>query len=64
MARRSPLARAPGALKRGGDTSEIANLVAFEGEKQIFEKTHNADKLKGGPLGIFKHPFCRKTSKN
>ena len=21
-------------------------------------------KLKGGPFGIFQHPFCRKTSKN
>ena len=27
-------------------------------------KSHNAEKLKGGPFGIFQHPFCRKTSKN
>ena len=25
--------------------------------------SHNAEKLKGGPFGIFQHPFCRKTSK-
>ena len=26
-------------------------------------KSHNAEKkLKGGPFGIFQHPFCRKTS--
>ena len=27
-------------------------------------KSLNAEKLKGGPFGIFQHPFCRKTSKN
>ena len=37
VARRGPLARAPGALK-----------------------SHNAEKLKGEPFGIFQHPFCRK----
>ena len=32
VARRGPLARAPGALKRGGGTSEIVNIfVAVEG---------------------------------
>ena len=41
VARRGPLARAPGALK-----------------------SHNAEKLKGGPFEVFQHPFCRKTSKN
>ena len=40
VARRGPLARAPGALK-----------------------SHNAEKLKGGPFGIFQHPFWRKTAK-
>ena len=40
VARRGPLARAPGALK-----------------------SHNAEKLKGGPFEVFQHPFCRKTSK-
>ena len=54
VARRGPLARAPGAPK--GDTSEIVNIfVAVEGgpleKKQIFEKRyHNAEKLKGGTL--------------
>ena len=47
-ARRGSLAPAPGALKKGGDTSEIVNIfVAVE----------------GGPFGIFKHPFCCKISK-
>ena len=56
VARRGPLARAPGALK--GDTSEIVNIfVQLKGgpfgEKQIFEKkSHNAEKLKGDPLGF------------
>ena len=27
-------------------------------------KSHNAEKLKGGPFEVFQHPFCRKTSKN
>ena len=27
-------------------------------------KSHNAEKLKGGPFGVFQHPFCRKTWKN
>ena len=40
VARRGPLARAPGALK-----------------------SHNAEKLKGGPFEVFQHPFCRKTSR-
>ena len=26
-------------------------------------KSHNAEKLKGGPFGTFQHPFCCKTSK-
>ena len=26
-------------------------------------KSHNAEKLKGGPFGIFQHPFWRKTAK-
>ena len=31
--------------------------------KKIPKKSHNAEKLKGGPLGIFQQPFRRKTSK-
>ena len=27
-------------------------------------KSHNAEKLKGGPFEVFQHPFCRKTWKN
>ena len=26
-------------------------------------KSHNAEKLKGGPFEVFQHPFCRKTWK-
>ena len=37
VARRGPLARAPGALKR----------------KKLEKKSHNAEKLKGGPFGGF-----------
>ena len=35
------------------------------GEKLFSEKkSHNAEKLIGGTLWDFQHPFCRKTSKN
>ena len=57
VARRGPLARAPGALK--GDTSEIVHIfVAVKGgpfwEKTNFrKKSHNAEKLKGGTLWDF-----------
>ena len=57
VARRGPLARASGALKR--DTSEIVNIfVAVEGgtlwREKFSIKSHNAEKLKGGtdPLGF------------
>ena len=34
------------------------------GEKnKIRKKSHNAEKLEGGPFGIFKHPICCKISK-
>ena len=53
VARRGPLARAPGALK-GGHTSEIVNIfVAVEGGtlwRKKFSKSHNAEKLKGETL--------------
>ena len=32
--------------------------------KILEKKSHNAEKLKGGPFGVFQHPFCLKTSKN
>ena len=54
-----------------GDTSEIVNIfVAVKGgtdplaKKQIFEKSLTMPKNRnGGLFGIFKHPFCCKTSK-
>ena len=48
VARRGPLARAPGALEK-------KNL-----EKKI---SQCRKKLKGVPFGIFQHLFCRKTAK-
>ena len=32
-------------------------------EKQVFEKSHNAEKLKEETLWGFQHLFCRKTAK-
>ena len=53
-----------------GGTSEIVNIfVAVEGgpfgEKTNFRKKSltMSKNRKGGPFGIFQHPFCRKTSK-
>ena len=43
-------------------------FVAVKGETlwRIFfpRKSHNAEKLKGGPFEVFQHPFCRKTTKH
>ena len=36
----------------------------LERKKIRKKKSHIAEKLKGGPFGVFQHPFCRKTSKN
>ena len=68
VARRGPLTRAPGTLKGGTLLKLSAFLSQLKGDplakKQIFEKkSHNAEKQKGGPFGIFKHPFCCKISK-
>ena len=58
VARPDPLARVPGALKRG-ETFEIVNIfVAVEGgafeKKQIFEKKSQCRKTeRGDPLGFF-----------
>ena len=58
MVRRGPLARAPGVLKGG----HCRNYPHFRRslrrdpleKQQIFEKkSHNAEKLKWGPLGFF-----------
>ena len=68
VARRGPLARAPGALK--GDLFEIVNIfVAVEGgpfgEKQILEKnSHSAEKLKRGPLGFLNTQSVVKYQRN
>ena len=47
----------------------LQNIKKLNSEKNLVEKnfrkkSHNAEKNKGGPFGIFQHPFCRKTSKN
>ena len=79
VARRGSLARAPGALKshnaeklKGGTLWGFSTSILSQNMKKlkktkivIFgEKFHNAEKnWKGGPFGIFQHPFCRKTSK-
>ena len=79
VARRGPLARAPGALKShnaeklkgrtlwGFSTSILSQNMKKMKKTKIFifgKKSHNAEKnWKGGPFGIFQHPFCRKTSK-
>ena len=57
VARRGPLARAPGALK--GDTSEIVNIfVTVEGVL-----SQNIKKLKGGIFYFRKKSQCRKKLK-
>ena len=71
VARRGPLARAPGALKGG----HFRNCQHFcrswrgvvakieKGKIFYFRKSHSAEKnWKGGTFGIFQHPFCRKTA--
>ena len=79
VARRGSLARAPGALKShnaeklkgrtlwGFSTSILSQNMKKLKKTKIFifgKKSHNAEKnWKGGPFGIFQHPFCRKTSK-
>ena len=35
------------------------HLTNYIGIKQF----KNVEKLKGGPFGVFQHPFCRKTAK-
>ena len=72
VARRGPLARAPGSLKshnaeklKGGtlwgfSTSILSqNIKKLKGGIFIFgKKSHSAEKnCKGGPFGIFQHSF-------
>ena len=50
----------------GFSTSILSqNIKKLKGEIFIFgKKFHSAEKKrKGGPFGIFQHPFCRKTAK-
>ena len=55
MARRGPLARAPGALRGGQEPF---------GERTNFRiKVSQFRKTKGAPFGVFKHPICCKISK-
>ena len=57
VARRGPLARAPGALKGGHFRNCPHFCRSLRGDplekKQIFEKSHNAEQLKGGTLWDF-----------
>ena len=77
VARRCPLARAPGALKGGHFRNcqhfcrswrgFVAKHQKIEGGKIFIfgKKSHSAEKnWKGGPFEVFQHPFCRKTWKN
>ena len=69
VARRGPLARAPGELKVGHFRNCQHFCRSWRGtlrRKNKFskKKSHNAEKLKGGPFEDFQHPFCRKKSKN
>ena len=69
VARRGPLARAPGAVKKKGGT--IPKLSTFLsqlkggpfGEKTNFRKVSQCRKTERGTLCDFKHPFCCKISK-
>ena len=51
----------------GFSTSILSQNMKKLKKTKIFifgKKSHNAEKnWKGGPFGIFQHPFCRKTSK-
>ena len=63
-----PASASPWRAKRGALPKLSTFLSQLKGgpfgEKTNFQKkSHNAEKLKGGPSGIFKHPFCRKTAK-
>ena len=76
VARRSPLVRAPVALKshnaeklKGGTLCGFSTSILSQNMKTLKKfffgkKSHSAEKnWKEEPFGIFQHPFCRKTSK-
>ena len=63
-----PASASPWRAKRRTLPKSSTFLSQLKGDplekKQIFEKkSHNVEKLKGGPFGIFKHPICCKISK-
>ena len=64
-----PASASPWRAKKGTLPKLSTSLSQLKGtlwRKNNFskKKSHNAKKLKGGPFGVFQHPFCRKTSKN
>ena len=79
VARRGSLPRAPGALTshnaeklKGGTLWDFSTSILSQNMKKLKKKfffifgikSHNAEKnWKEEPVGIFQHPFCRKTSK-
>ena len=49
--------------KRTSICQSIGELGTLLWKKNLEKKSHNAEKnWKGGPFGIFQHPFCRKTA--
>ena len=52
VARRGPLARAPGALK-GGTLPKVSTFLSQLKGDPVDKKSHNAEKLKGGTLWGF-----------
>ena len=51
-----PASASPWRAKRG-TLPKLSRFLSVE------KKSHNAEKLKGGPFGIFNHPICCKISK-
>ena len=62
-----PASTSPWSAKRGTLPKLSTFLSELKegpfGEKKFRKKSHNAEKLKRGPFGIFKHPICCKISK-
>ena len=52
-------------LKNSKSTSKVLKYSLLQHPKFSFEESLTMPKnMKGGPFGIFQHPFCRKTPKN
>ena len=67
VARRVPLARAPGALNGGHFRNCQHFCRSWRGdplEKKNLKSLTMPKNWKGGPFEVFQHPFCRKTWKN